>query len=363
MSARPDPPRVGRVYTGPVVHVDRGQLNVPSAPQPTDGFIIDWFRGKKSSAFEAAVSVRRKSQQALVRLTTVTAVLAARTMIAGIGHPAVYAIFRSVVIEVRNRITVSLGADTLTQHKSIVYIWQAIMTTVVKSVGTDRIKLLQLFLSKQDAAKVNGSAAITSLFDALENSFTSPCVYIATNRTHALVMTKEMCEAIILLLDECERVNSEWAQEARRASYPMLARVLVSLGVSDKISRPSILAFETAVRASPVYKMTMMLDSNTGIDAFVQAIGATSREDILVRMIATLSLIVEVLRDSDAPGQERTALFRAPGEDDLQRAESFVLQDSSAREEELRESSSQIDDDDEYWDAEDFILPVIEDTD
>ena len=364
MSVRPDPPRVGRVYTGPVVHVDRGQLNAP-APRPTDGFILDFFRGKKSEAFEAAVKVRRKSQQAFVRLTTASAVLAARTMVAGIGHPAAYAIFRSVVVEIRNRIETRLGPGVLHEHKTTVYVVQTLVATVVTLLNNDRGKFLRLFMTDSDATSVEESAAITSLFDALSESFSKPCVRIGSDKRFALIMTKEACDATIMLLDGCERLHPAWAREATRSSYPLLAYALVTLGVSEAVSSTFVDKFVDIIRQSTLYKLAMEMHPDTGIDAFVAAVGADSRDGVAVQMGETLAVIMSALRSRSSERTNKTVMFRAPDAGELQRAESFIVAEgSSTREAELEESKEEIEDDDEtYWDAKDFIVPVVQDAD
>lgn len=339
------------------------ERNADDMEPASTGTIVSKVKDAMKAVYSKTAGLRRRAKAAKARLTDKTVIRAARVLIATIGQAAAFAIFRSVLVEVRNRLAKSSENTVATsgiRGRLMTSTHEMVIAVGVVFFSEYRKQFFSLIFKEPSVAKqVQNSKSIDLMIDTVVDRIGAPCVDAVNNPQFSIAMIMEFCDAFIELTDKSCLRNPRARAEIQKAAYPVIARVLIqSTCLSKEIWIPQIVR---KVTNDIKFKAFLARDDAQGVDNALKGLGIQGRADIGNSMEKVMRTVSEALCKSaftfpDFTFQNIDDAAIAQGEETLAEEEL----DHSLYQISNRTQDPEDDDDEEFWDADDFITQVDE---
>jgi hypothetical protein len=314
--------------------------------------VREGVRSRVNSLYRKVASLRSRVKAAKKALVKETTIRAARILIATIGQAAAFAIFRSVLVVVRNKLVVRVGdRKSAFDQRFTTSTLEMVIAMCITLFSSYRNTAFEILLGKS-ALQAKNSKTIQLMIDTVVDRIGEPCINAVNEPLFVLTVTIEFCDAFIELVDRSCLRNPRVQVELKKGAYPVIATALVQSAAASRSLWVPIMVKKLTKTSG--FKWLSSRDAN--IDKALSAFGIEGRDkigDALNKMVMT---VLDVLNEN--PVKLNGVKFNDVTDEAIQEGEEALEAEIEQTTEEVssRERDEEDNEDEKFWDADDFFV-------
>ena len=330
----------------------------PHNADPTDGAFAKVKEGLKSgvnNVYRKVAKLRTRAKAAFTKLTPLNAIRSARILIATVGQAAAFAIVVSVFTEIRRRLMIQREMTGFSGFRGgfLSSTHEMVIAVLVSLIAANRLNAIEA-LAAENAEEAKNSKALDLVIDTILDRLGTPCVDAVRDPNFVISLIIELSESFLQISKQACTRDPRAKAEMRKSSYPILAKYLVT--AAAKTSPRWISRVVDKITSAPWHTNLLANPDGRGIDMALNMLGIEGRKGINEGIKRLFTNLFEALNKYE--GDAATYKFQDISDKDIKEGENALMveKDQTLVEMASRETDPEDDDDEQFWDADDFIV-------